>query len=330
MDVNTKAKKLTDHIVVTLRKRVASGEAIDYRAEAKKLNVSDFSIGRAMRGLTYTHLNRLAPPVRRRPPPVDRTKDILRLHAQKYSTNQIARTLHVGKTTVTKIVRVFNEQERERITQQKKRVIALYLKGDMKFADIAAQENISITQINKWCQGLKQQRLKKPKATHIRVKKAPFAEAPYAHCRLYTYSTKGEVRVRLIPEDGSKPITMQLGRYNMSVHLGRVLTREERVLKCDGPSNEVSNLRLAVAEKIVHRLTCQECGTTFTSKNKHAKLCSTTCTGGYLSKKKKGRPGHVYTRTCVVCDNDFQTKNNRAEVCNSPQCAEVIAKAGFD
>lgn len=317
---------LSDEVVISLRTRHHSGDTFDYQREASVIGVSSFTLGKAMRGLTHKHLNDRYPPVRKQAPKFDQTEAILNLHNQNIATDEICRRLRVGKNTVTRVVRSLNEMKRQEQADKKARVIALFLAGEMNIPDIAKQEGITDKTVYHWCRPYKADRITLPARTYSkRAGTAPLASHPYLGYRMYHNTSHGEHRIRMRNENGDFGPNISLRRYHMEVHLGRLLTSEETVVRIDGPSDDLSNLKLVLKAdlnpKDKFEKICQGCQKPFTTNVAKRKVCSRECIG--VARQGKPAP-RMYTCKCEICEENFTSTNRKADLCSKASCIAIV------
>ena len=185
----------------------------------------------------------------------------------------------------------------------------LYNDG-MTYPQISETLNVSKSTVSKWCSDLAEQRRedravkaakkklveKKTRAAQrIYVRRS--AQPPYENYWLYHYKSKDNcARYQLVPKQrginrNSGHLVISKARYNMAVHVGRILDRDEYVYhKPDGdPSNdEVDNLILSRGRKDYEDYIQQH----------HPKLC-------------------------VICEEVIPYKSRRAETCSRP-CKNIL------
>lgn len=332
------SENLTDDIVIQLRKMAKMGNPETHRTYAEKYNVSKSVIGKAIRGDNFAHLNDVEPPFRKVLPRSDRESEVLRLYDENMSQASIAKTLNMSKTTIGILCKQIADRRKLLAKERKSTAITLYLEGDLSSKQIGEKIGVSEKSVNKWIKNVKDKRAKIPSIKRPREIQAPISPSPYEDFYLYYYKLGDKPRVRLIHKDTKKIITMDVIRYRMSIHLNRVLRKDEILIPIDsnGDDSDLSNLK--VLTRVEYRESigipqfrnCANCDAEFSPRNKTHVFCSEECHVKMMPIIFAGKPKRKkeYTCTCVVCETSFKSSRRSTELCSSKECRSIIAKHG--
>lgn len=136
-----------------------------------------------------------------------------------------------------------------------------------------------------------------------KIKTSQFAPHPFEGMLIQKATPScGLERLKLQDPNTRNILTITRSRYNMSVHLGRLLEPHERVVHINGKSSDLSNLKLTVK-------------------------------GIYQQKEKKPRrlkpieerkSPKQYTNTCEICEESFKTIVEHKDVCNKKSCKDIV------
>ena len=200
-------------------------------------------------------------------------------------------------------------------------------KTGMSYNKIGIELGVSKSTVRTWCIFTDDDR--------ARTKKTPFVKCPVPYegwgCSGRVYPD-GVARVHMYHFETQRRMTLSQARYNMSVHLGRTLGKDEIVRHIDGPSDDISNLRVVTPEiehqEFVARKTkpCANCGEPYVPKRSSSIVCSTACRAVYngkrisekyqaIPKEKKPRALKERVVTCKGCGNVFATTSRVAKYC---------------
>jgi len=158
---------------------------------------------------------------------------------------------------------------------------------------------------------------------YFREKKSPRGEFPFQEYHIYGgFGKDGVYRYQLVHKDTYEKLYLSRARYNMCVHLKRILTKDERVEKIDGPSDELDNLKLITpqirAEIQKANLTkhCVICDSEFVAIRARTKTCSLECKNALKRQSMTGTTAATLEAKCVECGSRFIAQSPRAITCS--------------
>jgi len=321
-------RKLTDEIVIELRALVKSGDKTLYRVWANKFGVNKTQIARAISGKYFKYLNEVESPARREYPFKGYKEQVESLYRDKVTKREIARTLGLSISTVNTLCKDLEVESKIEFEAKVARVRALYLTGEYSDLTISSMENVHRQAVRRWCEDLKNKRVKKFGLQRKRIIGAPMAKEPYLNYSMYHSVVNGAKRVRLINRSTNDVISLSLTRYLASVKYNRRLIRSDVVVvKEGGDKHNVDDLILMDKEDyrehlgIPSKLVCLSCSEEFKPRNRTHVYCSIAChprTGGGGKQK--------YTHTCDVCEEEFTNTKEEGDFCGSKECRAIVRK----
>jgi transposase len=153
-----------DQGIVEMRLEVAKSQAVDIKKYMAKLQLSDVTLRKALRGITHTHLNSKAAPVC-----LDIKKDSERLEVRRLYTEKkigcrlIKKTMAkagrpVSSASVSRwlsdLIQVRNQEREESNKKLRQQARTLYAAGGVTTHDISKKMKISNERVAAWCADL--------------------------------------------------------------------------------------------------------------------------------------------------------------------------------
>ena len=313
--------------------------------QARELYASGLSMDRVAKtvGISPTTVRKYCHDVARKATPMDfinqRREKGRQLYKEGKTHKQIAQACGVSEKSVSGWLEDL-VVPREVLIQKKADARALYMTG-LSLPKIAQQLDVSKSSVFGWCRDLvetKNAAIGKIKTDH------PICPPPYDKYRYYeTFRKETQTYlVTLIHIETKKHIRLQRSRYNMSVHLGRLLKRHEVVKRVSGSSDDISNLDLTSWADIKQTyldqrtITCEnpECARTFARRRTTTQYCSVLCRQTHRKAKNallrqtkpkvpKPQPKRkVEAKPCAHCQTIFTPKRKTTKTC-SPTCRDA-------
>ena len=296
-----------------------------------------------------------------------------KLCEEGFSYNEIVSKLNISKSSVSlycsDIVNARNihnsEHRRSAIADLKAQAIVLCESG-LSRRKIALKLNISKSSAQAWCTGIKHAKAKCYTPVTIPDKKSAPGIYPFENTTTYTYTCgDGVTRVHIHYKDGTVK-TYKLARYNMCIHEKRILAPHERVVHIDGPSDDISNLRIITPEireanlRAKRSKICPYCNIPYVANRNSQIYCSVICRAKHISKPpiqiakpkppkikkiriakpkpirirkpkeiKPSTPKYIYYPcVCEICEGSFQSRDKQSDVCGKKSCRDIIAAYG--
>lgn len=138
-----------------------------------------------------------------------------------------------------------------------------------------------------------------------KIKISQFALHPFEGWRIQKATPVGDLeRLKLQNIETREIFTITKARYLMSVHLGRMLDKDERIVFVEGREAVIENLRLVKRPK----------------KDKSVGP----------RKKRELKPLDqrkspiLYTNKCEICEGDFKTTVETKDICNQKECRDIF------
>lgn len=323
---------LNEALVVRMRTQARENPDL-YTAKyfATQFGISESTIGKAIRGDTYKSLNSLAPPFIKNQCAISDEIVIEARRTVKADPSVLNRDLalkyNVPMNLLERAIRGDSYNHLNHIEVPIKRILKneekialvrdLYSKG-MSYREISKELKVSKSSLSAWLKDI----VRPPKQANGDIESFT-APHPYSGYTVYTSVSKsGDVRYRLENKDTSDRTLVTRARYNMSVHVGRILSSDEIVVRKEGKSDDIENLVLYTKEQYrIKRLTdrsstCVECNTPFEKKRGSVSTCSKPCAIAYRQRKKQETLSKRIL-VCKECSTEFTSMCNHAQFCSS-------------
>lgn len=147
---------------------------------------------------------------------------------------------------------------------------------------------------------------------------------------LYEYIHKdGHMRIQLVNRATNSFLNMTRARYNMSLHLNRMIEPYEIVVhvSTDRLDDSIDNIKLLVkhAPRVDPTRECKTCQKSFKPSFTLRKYCSVTC----QTAENMGPRVHnsLVDNECVICETNFKSER-RAEICSN-KCRKMLTRLQF-
>lgn len=349
---------VTDEDAIAMRIMALTNDHCVVYEKFKHLGIAPGTVRNIVIGMTYRHLNDVAPPVKKDVRKLDQKARAREMSAKGFSYAEIVDELGVSISSVSNWCRDIvktrtprprktkprDAEETKRRAQvsaaKKEEVRALYRAGEMSTREIAAHCNVSKKSLHTWTldlRGLRPKRVAKARGKKVELAQPPFAEY-YLHIRRYS---KFPHRAFLVHKDTGESISMYKRTYDMSVHMERRIVDPEVVVVINESLPEtLDNLKIItrvvgshyVPKEFEHH--CPNCDNDFKSVKKEQTYCSSKCffdaTRGRPKPKKNSSTKRSTTREaverveCVICDMKFIPNAPDRDVCYSKSCNDLI------